>query len=522
MIDQVDQHQVYIKWCKEQLKLEFPNGELSIKSLNTEGTERGIISHDLKKDGPSLVKLPFDSIMTILSTKGTPLESLISACREDDLLSIFLLYEKFERKNNSKWHNHIEILPETYHNIANYTDQELDNYIKGSNLYYVAKKWKKQISTDFLDLKSNLAANTVNLKMDISSQPSFTFNNYLWALSTIWSRFISIQRVDKTSRSIVFYKGMVPFVDIFNHTSTSKCSHMFSERNNQFTVIRDKSQQFNSGEEISLNYGLVPNSKLLMLYGFALLDNTSGSVDVYVSMNNVVDEVNVRNHDNMTTTSTVSVNTVKLEALKRIGITEFEEPFQIYENVFPIKLMYFLRIQHYGENIESKDSHNYTVDTLVQESQKSSSTYTEKKSCRVLVSTLESMLRLYNTTFDEDEMKLKLWGLLPLPRAQTQQQAQALEGQSDVSGQTVAADDVTPLIHSIEATVFRNSNNKKKDDADAAEPESSTQHLQSQVFVAPQEREKNSLIMVYSEKKVLKSVIYLIKAHYRTVFGEDM
>ena len=205
---------------------------------------------------------------------------------------------------------------------------------------------------------------------------------------------------------------MVPFVDIFNYSTTSKCSHMFSERTNQFTVIRDKSQQFESGDEICLNYGLIPNSKLLMLYGFSLLDNTHCSIDVYISIDHIMSEIsnttnstntkgtaNTTNTNNNIITTTMSVNTIKMEAMNRLGISNFDEPFTIYENVFPTKLMYFLRIQHYGENNDNnKDNNkkeesddNYTVEKLIEISQNASPNATERKACRVFINTLEGM-----------------------------------------------------------------------------------------------------------------------------------
>ena len=171
----------YVEWCTNTLQMEFPNGELGIKSMNSDASEsknseRGVVSHNLKKDGPILVKLPFQSIMTILSSFGTPFESILNATREDDLLALLLLYEKFVNKDNSKWAKHIEILPEKYHNIANYTDVELE-YIKGSNLYMVAKKWKIQIKTDYEDLKLNLQANQINMKIDVVGSTWFTYEN---------------------------------------------------------------------------------------------------------------------------------------------------------------------------------------------------------------------------------------------------------------------------------------------------------------------------------------------------------
>ncbi len=76
---------------------------------------------------------------------------MTSGLREDDCLSLLLLYEKHDKKHESKWWKHIELLPIHYDSIIYYNDDEME-LIRGTNLYVIAKVWQKQIHNDYEEL----------------------------------------------------------------------------------------------------------------------------------------------------------------------------------------------------------------------------------------------------------------------------------------------------------------------------------------------------------------------------------
>jgi hypothetical protein len=175
--------------------------------------ERGLVVLQDTEPRTVLISVPMSSIMTTESCHNDPqLARLLSlSLREDDLLAILLLHEKHVKQHESKFFQHIKLLPVKYHSIPNYTDDEF-KFIRGSNLYTTGKSWQKQIQSDYDDLlKTNLEdAETIE-----SCFPFLSFDEYLWALSTIWSRFMTIDGK----------RSMVPLVDFLNHSPTSTVGH---------------------------------------------------------------------------------------------------------------------------------------------------------------------------------------------------------------------------------------------------------------------------------------------------------
>ena len=59
-----------------------------------------------------------------------------------------------------------------------------------------------------------------------------TFEQYLWALSTIWSRFISIE-----INNNILLRAMVPLIDLLNHNCNSTTSHIFDKESDNLIII---------------------------------------------------------------------------------------------------------------------------------------------------------------------------------------------------------------------------------------------------------------------------------------------
>eukprot|EP01031_Cornospumella_fuschlensis_P026969 gene26969-32584_t len=121
-----------------------------------------------------------------------------------------MVYEQY-LGDSSQWARHFALLPKQYHSIVNYSQEELA-WIRGSNLYTIANQWQKQVLEDYNGLSSILQKHSLHTH---PAYVDFSHTTYLWCLSTIWSRFITIT-VDNTQ-----YRAMVPFVDFLNHSPTS-------------------------------------------------------------------------------------------------------------------------------------------------------------------------------------------------------------------------------------------------------------------------------------------------------------
>ena len=206
----------YVKWT-ESIGAKFLQ-PLNIGAINK--SERGVFCESNISKNSALMTIPFTSLLTIKSAVGTPCECLLNCCREDDILAFLLLKEKFVLKDNSFWYTHILQLPKSYDSIPNYSEEELA-WIVGSNLYYTAQSWKTQIRNDFDDFRS-VCSDRLDIELDNELYDWFTFEAYLWALCTIWSRFVTIQNES------VQFRAMVPFFDMLNHKPGAPVTHFFN------------------------------------------------------------------------------------------------------------------------------------------------------------------------------------------------------------------------------------------------------------------------------------------------------
>jgi protein-histidine N-methyltransferase len=424
----------YGAWAKSMVGIELMK-ELSIRDLP--GGERGIYCEEDIEPNSTIFSIPFSSLLTIKSAFGTPLESVPSYWREDDVLAVLLLYEKYHRKEASFWHPHILCIPAEYHSIINFSDDELE-MIEGSNLYTIATAWKVQVRQDFANIITQIPQ---LFNVDTSW---LTFDSYLWALCTIWSRFVT---VDKDGRQ---YRCMVPYFDLLNHNPSSTVGHIF---------LGDKiclctQQKHTRGDELSLNYGPQSNTKLMMIYGFCIppcAGNPHNSVDIFTAMH-----------------SAASLYSEKTHILSSLGIHSDKEPFKLTECTdshcgVPRDLVTCLRVQ-YGDVGDP----SLGVADLARAREGPLSDASEQYVCSVLLTALDGMIDGYATTLEDDEESLLEWGLLS----------------GCVVGSTRGGSVGT-----------------------------STRSAEEEAFVPPSEREKNAVMMRYSEKVVLRSVLNWVEEH---------
>ena len=130
------------------------------------------------------------------------------------------------------------------------------------------------------------------------------------------------------------------------------------------------------------------------------------------------------------------------------------------------------------------------------------------------------MLKLYNTRIEEDEIQLQQWGLLPASTSNSSDNSsnRIVDTNTINSMNTV----FTGLTISSTTTDTGSINSITSTTATAVPTPLMTQSSNTHIFIVPEERLKQSVIMVYTEKKVLKSVLVLILRHYYSIFGESL
>ena len=372
----------YLAWANDALNISFAK-KIVIKDMP--GGERGIYCDEDIEPNSAIFSIPFSSLLSIKSAAGTPFED-ISDWREDDLLAILLLYEKYHKRESSFWHPHIQCIPKEYHSIINFTDDELE-MIKGSNLYMTTIAWKSQIRNDFMSLSALLQAHAPT-----DDFFWFTHDNYVWALCTIWSRFVTIEKDGR------LYRSMVPCFDMLNHHPHSRVGHIFQDGK----VILLTQQSHRAGDELCLHYGSQSNTKLMMLYGFCIppsVGNPEDSVDLWASMSPAAPHYDL-----------------KAQLLASWDIYPDKRPFQLTLCTdttcgVPKDLVVCLRVQYgdAGGELSPQDFSAAREGPL--------SEATEALVASLLVSALRGMLDSYETTLAEDEERLTAMGLLTEGRA---------------------------------------------------------------------------------------------------------
>jgi hypothetical protein len=387
------------------------------------------------------------------------------AIAEDDALALLLLYEIYELREASRFWQHLQILPKAYHSIPNFTSDELE-WIRGSNLYFTAKVWQRQIANDF----ASLAARSLGGKggdeqgLPLSSvYPWLTHDNYVWALSTIWSRFVTIDRKDRASGETRRLRCMVPLFDLMNHAPGSGASHFFDEASD--SAVLYTADAIPAGAQLMLNYGRLGNDKLLKIYGFVIPPSVGNDSFNYVGVHAALHPA-------------TPLFAAKKQLLLDLGLpVDGTSPLEVRRGEIPRDLMRFVRVQRAASGndillLRASEGNYPSVD----EDRKTSGTAAaivpssllelEREVTQAVLCAAREMLEQYPFDLDEDRRALLSWGLL-LPQLHKEggMQAEVID----------TTQDATPLSNAS--------------------------------FVHPSERFKSAVVLRYSEMTILGSAI---------------
>ncbi|CZT09043.1 related to histone-lysine N-methyltransferase [Rhynchosporium graminicola] len=74
---------------------------------------------------------------------------------------------------------------------------------------------------------------------------------------------------------------VAPFADMLNHSSEVKQCHIYDAVSGNLSVLAGRN--YEPGDQVFINYGPVPNSRLLRLYGFVVSANPNDSYDLVLT-----------------------------------------------------------------------------------------------------------------------------------------------------------------------------------------------------------------------------------------------
>jgi len=181
---------------------------------------------------------------------------------EDDILSLRLLHEMKVNRQASPFAGLIALLPKSYDLPFDFDDDELAAY-EGTGLYPVAKAMKEQAREDCYALIARLERDSIGKQVLESIQ--LDTSSFVWALSTIWSRGISLP----LGPSETVFKALAPFFDLSNHHPLSLHKHFFDQQRRGLVITA--SSTILPGEQLLINYGLHFSRDMIKLRGFVTL-----------------------------------------------------------------------------------------------------------------------------------------------------------------------------------------------------------------------------------------------------------
>eukprot|EP01104_Vermistella_antarctica_P009592 TRINITY_DN247_c0_g1_i1.p1 TRINITY_DN247_c0_g1~~TRINITY_DN247_c0_g1_i1.p1 ORF type:complete len:696 (-),score=118.34 TRINITY_DN247_c0_g1_i1:90-2177(-) len=181
-------------------------------------TGRGIVALVDIEPGECILEVPLRLILSSLNhERFTPfLKALFPELTDADvktvkhpvanpytLLVLWLMHES--HNPNSFWAVYFKVVPLEYNLPITWEQGDLDQ-LEGCRCYVEASQMRFRLKTMFLDvLVPVMRANPEYFNLSVH-----TFEVFLWAISTVWSRGFSMDE-DKTSCAIV------PLADMFNH-----------------------------------------------------------------------------------------------------------------------------------------------------------------------------------------------------------------------------------------------------------------------------------------------------------------
>ncbi|KAI4147190.1 MAG: hypothetical protein LQ341_001848 [Variospora aurantia] len=231
-------------WLKESGAVGLDDLQLA----NFQVTGRGVSSLQYYKEGERVLTIPCGILWTVEHAYADPLlgpalRSVQPPLTVEDTLATYILFVRSRKSGYNGLRSHVTALPTSYSSSIFFTENELD-VCAGTSLYTVTKQLKRQIEEDY----AGLVARIFGQYQDLFPLDKFTIEDYKRALSTVWSRGMDFVLPD--GNSIRLFCGC-------------NMGHIF------FRVF--------------INYGPLPNNRLLRLYGFVLSSNPNDSYDLVLS-----------------------------------------------------------------------------------------------------------------------------------------------------------------------------------------------------------------------------------------------
>ena len=255
------------------LKQSGASGLNGLELADFSDTGRGVRTRRRFEEGEKILTIPHRVLWTVKHAYADPLlgpalRSTRPPLSVDDTLATYILFVRSYGSGYDGLRSHVAALPASYTSSIFFTETELE-VCAGTSLYTTTKQLDRQIKDDY----RGLVARLFGRHRKLFPADKFTIKDYKWALCTVWSRAMDFQLPGGDSIRL-----LAPFADMLNHSSEVKQCHAYDALSKNLSVLAGKN--YESGDQVFINYGPIPNNRLLRLYGFVMPDNPNDSYDL--------------------------------------------------------------------------------------------------------------------------------------------------------------------------------------------------------------------------------------------------
>jgi hypothetical protein len=218
-----------------------------------------------------------------------PIDNIAEA---NSLVAFYLTKLHYEQDNF--WKNYLDTMPTDLSEFPYFWPRAKLNHLKQTS-FYSNEEINYQTHLDAINQDFEIIEQ-FNQDNDIISNISYDelYDTYLRFRILVGSRIFGyLKKGNETS-------GMVPYIDLLNHSEIPNTLWYFDDDLDSFVLI--STRNINKGEELTDNYGNKNNIELLLYYGFTLDSNPlsilSTQIDnIHYSFTNDFNVIEISNYD---------------------------------------------------------------------------------------------------------------------------------------------------------------------------------------------------------------------------------
>ena len=275
-------------------------------------------------------------------------------------LLIYLVHERFVKKDQSKWWPYLNLLPtigemQLTHPLF-YEEQDIDQHLAGSDVRKLIIKYRQTTADKHAALSADQDAIFVLGKEIVYDQ-----NIFLWASAIIDSRSIWWNKM----------RHLTPLLDLVNADSIGRPHETILESGSENVIVTRATRSVDVGMQLFENYAQ-PNYLLFSYHGFILEENPNDCALIQLSFDH--NDHRAKNlHLLRSTLPSVCIKEdwISLDSLANLLRMKYDLPMKSYENGSGDRLRAYViqeleqrvsrlrRFVHLGE--ESEKSASYHV-----------------------------------------------------------------------------------------------------------------------------------------------------------------